>query len=128
MRNSDGDQGQREEDVGDEMNEEEDYDRVIRGMGVRELIFNYRLSRARRVIENAFGILVSKWIILKSSIACSLKTCETIVLALVMLHNFLLSSEEELSMQQHRYNVQGLADQEGPYGELLQNGVEKCLI
>jgi len=111
-----------EEDEGDEMNEEEDYDRVIRGLGVRELIFNYRLSRTKRVIENAFGILVSKWTILKSSIACSLKTCETIVLALVVLHNFLLSSEEELPMQQHRYNVQGLADQEGPYGELLQNG------
>ncbi|KMQ84696.1 nuclease harbi1-like protein [Lasius niger] len=59
------------------------------------------------------------WTILKGSIACSLETCETIVLALVVFHNFLLFSEEELPMQQQRYNVRGLADQEGPHGELF---------
>nr|XP_012236003.1 PREDICTED: uncharacterized protein LOC105680120 isoform X2 [Linepithema humile] len=107
-------QGQQEKG---ERNEENYYDRdVVVGLGMPETIFNYRLSRARRVIENAFGILVAKWTILKGSIACNLKTCETIVLALVVLHNFLLSSEEELPTQQHRYNVQGLTDQEGSHG------------
>lgn len=55
-------------------------------------IFNYRLSRARRVVENAFGIMVSKWRIYRKPINAPLKTCESIVKATVYLHNFLLST------------------------------------
>lgn len=55
-------------------------------------IFNYRLSRARRVVENAFGIMASKWRIYRKPINASLKTTESIVKATVCLHNLLLST------------------------------------
>ncbi|XP_031358317.1 uncharacterized protein LOC116181999 [Photinus pyralis] len=55
----------------------------------KKLIFNYRLSRARRTIENAFGILASRWKVFRSPLLCSVKTTESIVKATVCLHNFL---------------------------------------
>jgi hypothetical protein len=54
-----------------------------------ERIFNYRLSRARRCVENAFGILANRWGCLLTALRQQPKTVESIVLACVCLHNML---------------------------------------
>lgn len=61
---------------------------------LREAIFNYRLSRARRVVENAFGILVARWRIFHKPLCCNLDTTDDIVLTAVCLHNFIMRSRE----------------------------------
>lgn len=52
-------------------------------LGNEQKVFNYRLSRARRIIENAFGILVARWRILQKPLNVKLETAETIIQALV---------------------------------------------
>lgn len=52
--------------------------------------FNERLSRARRVVENAFGILTQKWRIFLRPIDVEVKTATNIVKAACCLHNFVM--------------------------------------
>ena len=59
----------------------------------KKMIFNYRLSRARRIIENAFGILVARWRIFNTRIPTSVETAESIIQAAICLHNYLYVSQ-----------------------------------
>lgn len=52
-------------------------------------VFNYRLSRARRIIENTFGILVSRFRIFNQPINLKLENIEKVVMATCVLHNYL---------------------------------------
>jgi hypothetical protein len=52
-------------------------------------VFNYRLSRARRVVENAFGILSNRFRVFLTTINLSPEKVEKIVLASIALHNYL---------------------------------------
>lgn len=75
-------------------------------------IFNYRLSRARRIIENIFGILAARWRIFRRPIRADVATVEKIVLACVCLHNYLRLTENA------SYAPKGFVDSEDNKGEI----------
>ena len=52
-------------------------------------ISNYRLSRARRTIGNAFGILCACWRTFYTPIRAKVENVENFVLACLALHNYL---------------------------------------
>jgi hypothetical protein len=68
-----------------------------KNLEVEKRIFNYRLSRARRVVENAFGILASRFQIYKCRIPASVINVKKFVLATCALHNFLKSKNTYIS-------------------------------
>ncbi|GBN38066.1 hypothetical protein AVEN_208401-1 [Araneus ventricosus] len=58
-------------------------------LNTEKRIFNYRLSRARRIVENAFGILANRFHIFHTSINIALPKIEIVVLTCCVLHNYL---------------------------------------
>lgn len=60
-----------------------------------EIIFNYRLSRARGVVENAFGILTSRFRILLKNINLSPEKATKVALSCCYLHNFLRKKSDQ---------------------------------
>ena len=60
-----------------------------RQMTKEQRIFNYRLSRGRRVVENAFGILAQRWQVLLTTMQHDPPTIATIVETSVILHNLM---------------------------------------
>lgn len=62
----------------------------LKNISHEEHIYNYRLSRARRVVENAFGILASRFRVFHTTISISVEKVDIIILACCVLHNFLL--------------------------------------
>lgn len=86
-----------------------------KGLTAEKRIFNYRLSRKRRISENGFGILANRWRIFRRPILLEPEKVKAITLATVALHNWQRSSS---SVGKIDLPV-GLVDQESHSGELI---------
>ncbi|KAH7949013.1 hypothetical protein HPB49_004171 [Dermacentor silvarum] len=78
-------------------------------------VFKYRLSRARRVIENAFGILAQRWRTLRRPFKAKTDNINRFVAACIVLHSFLM---KESSASSAAYCPPGSADSEDWEGRL----------
>ena len=78
----------------------------------QEDVFNYRLSRARRIIENCFGILVARWRVFHGPIKGCVETVEAITQAACILHNYLRLTDNAF------YTPAGFVDSETRTGEI----------
>ena len=76
-------------------------------------IFNYRLSRARRIIENTFGIMIARWRIFQTTINAEPERVEKIVFACVALHNYLSQTDNAY------YTPFGFVDCESKCGDII---------
>ncbi|KAK5648148.1 hypothetical protein RI129_003040 [Pyrocoelia pectoralis] len=83
-------------------------------------VFNYRLSRARRVIENTFGILAAKWRIYRKPMICDVATAENIIKATTCLHNFIKKNDQEC-----QYVTAGYVDYEDASGDIMDGAWRK---
>lgn len=74
-------------------------------LNLKKKVFNYRLSRAQRVIECAFGILSAKWRILRRPLATKIENAISVVQATVCLHNFLMKKDLDVSLEKRQYAI-----------------------
>ncbi|XP_070390853.1 putative nuclease HARBI1 [Dermacentor albipictus] len=78
-------------------------------------IYNYRLSRARRCIENAFGVMCARWRVLRNRMSLLPDNAVLAVAACCCLHNFLMQE----GRQAGGYCPPQFADTNGSSGELI---------
>lgn len=76
------------------------------GLSPRKRIFNYRLSRARRLTENAFGIWVNRFRVFTTKMCLHPDKAALITLASLVLHNMLRDQSRE------SYTPDGFVDEE----------------
>ena len=76
-------------------------------IGIKERIYNYRLSRARRFIESTFSISSTRFRIFRRPIVARVDVVTDITKAVVALHNYLMVENEQNNLN---YCPPGYAD------------------
>ena len=93
----------------------------LKNLTLEKRIFNYRLSRKRRISENGFGILANRWRVFRKPIALSPVKVRTITHAALVLHNWQRSKSSVGKVDLPN----GLIDQETENGELIEGAWRK---
>lgn len=70
----------------------------FRNQNRAEHVFNYRLSRGRRMIESTFGIMATRFRLFRTTIELSEKNVKLCILAVCALHNWLMSIDPDDSI------------------------------
>ena len=81
---------------------------AFKNLCTEKRVFNYHLSRARRVMENAFGILANRFRIFLTSIAVVPETAVKIVLASCVLHRFLRTESPHRSTPTETCDIESI--------------------
>ena len=89
--------------------------RLFLGTNLPELeaVFNYCLSRTRRIIENSFGISAARWCIFRRPIVAAPDNVVICTKAAIALHNFLRTNESTV------YCSPGCIDAEDGLGNVI---------
>lgn len=85
--------------------------------GSIERVFNYRICRARRIVENVFGILASVFRVFRKPMLLQPEKVEKVTLACICLHNYLRSN-----LSKNKYNPAGSFDIEHIDSGNLEDG------
>ena len=73
---------------------------------VFDVIFNYRVSRARNTVENTFGILTTRFRIFRRQLDMEPEGSHLLIMACCCLHNYLMTE------QGHSYVAPSYVDRE----------------
>jgi hypothetical protein len=93
-----------------------------RNLSVEQRIFNYRLSRARRCVENSFGIMASRFRVLLNPMCVGPNKVDSVVLACCSLHNLLRT------VAPSKYNEQCICSERENGGETNVGKLQKARV